>query len=124
MPHSHAEKARQAIIKELQDVKAEDIVVISLNGKSDIADYMIIATGRSQRQVGAAAERVRKAVKRLSGQAPDIEGLPTGDWVLMDSGDVIVHIFRPEVREFYNLEKMWSADLTLDGEENASEGAF
>ena len=124
MPHSHAEKARQAIIKELQDVKAEDIVVISLTGKSDIADYMIIATGRSQRQVGAAAERVRKAVKRLSGQAPHIEGLPTGDWVLMDSGDVIVHIFRPEVREFYNLEKMWSADLTLDGEENASEGAF
>ncbi|MBR46447.1 MAG: ribosome silencing factor [Rhodospirillaceae bacterium] len=123
-PHGAAEIARQAVIKELEDVKAEEIVVIGLTGKSDIADYMIIATGRSQRQVGAAAERVRKAVKSLTGQAPAIEGLPAGDWVLIDSGDVIVHIFRPEVREFYNLEKMWSADLPLEGAEDASEGAL
>ncbi len=99
-------------------------MVIGLAGKSDIADYMIIASGRSQRQVGAAAERVHKAVKSLSGQPPAIEGLPTGEWVLIDSGDVIVHIFRPEVREFYNLEKMWSADLPLDRGKDTSEGAL
>jgi len=98
-------------------------MVIGLTGKSDIADYMIIATGRSQRQVGAAAERVHKAVKDLSGRPPAIEGLPMGDWVLIDSGDVIVHIFRPEVREFYNLEKMWLVDLPLDGAKDTSEGA-
>ena len=115
---------RQAVIRELEDVKAEDIAIIGLTGKSDIADYMIIASGRSQRQVAAASERVQKAVKSLSGQAPAIEGLPTADWVLIDSGDVIVHIFRPEVREFYNLEKMWSADLPLDGVEDTSEGAL
>ena len=124
MPHVTVEKVRQVIIKELEDIKAEDIVVIGLTGKSDIADYMIIASGRSQRQVGAAADRVHKAVKRLSGQAPAIEGLPTSDWVLIDSCDVIVHIFRPEVREFYNLEKMWAADLPLSGAEDPSEGAL
>ena len=115
---------RRAVIKELEDVKAEGIVVIGLTGKSDIADYMIVASGRSQRQVGAAAERLRKAVKALSGRAPAIEGLPACDWVLIDTGDVIVHIFRPEVREFYNLEKMWSAELPLDHAGGASEGAL
>jgi ribosome-associated protein len=115
---------RRAVVKELEDVKAEDIVVIALSGKSDIADYMIVASGRSQRQVGAAAERIRKAVKALSGRAPAIEGLPACDWVLIDSGDVIVHVFRPEVREFYNLEKMWSADLPTERADGASEGAL
>ncbi|MDA0228876.1 MAG: ribosome silencing factor [Proteobacteria bacterium] len=115
---------RRAVIKELEDVKAEDIVTIALNGKSDIADYMIVATGRSQRQVGAAAERVRKAAKTLSGKLVAVEGLPACDWVLVDTGDVIVHIFRPEVREFYNLEKMWLADLPLDSADGVAEGAL
>ena len=94
----------------LDDGKAEEPVVIDLTGKSSIADYMVIATGRSQRQVAALAEHLREALdpvtKRLS-----IEGLPQGDWVLIDAGDVIVHLFRPEVRSFYNLEKMWGAGL-------------
>ena len=115
---------RRAVIKQLEDIKAEDIVVIALAGKSDIADYMIVASGRSQRQVGAAAQRVREATKALSGQAPGVEGLPVCDWVLIDTGDVIVHIFRPEVREFYNLEKMWMADLTLEAADVASESAL
>ena len=115
---------RSAVIKELEDIKAEEIVTIGLNGKSDIADYMIVATGRSQRQVGAAAERVRKAAKALSVRAVAAEGLPACDWVLIDTGDVIVHIFRPEVREFYNLEKMWLADLPLDPADEVSEGAL
>ena len=121
---SAAEEMRRAVIRELEDVKAEDIVVIGLSGKSDIADYMIVASGRSQRQVGAAAERVRKTVKALSGRAPAIEGLPACNWVLIDTGDIIVHIFRPEVREFYNLEKMWSLELPLDSANGASEGAI
>jgi len=112
---------RRAVIKELEDVKSEDIVIIGLHGKSDIADYMIVATGRSQRQVGAAAERVRKAAKALSGRAVPVEGMPACDWVLIDTGDVIVHIFRPEVREFYNLEKMWLADLPPDPSDEASD---
>jgi ribosome-associated protein len=94
----------------LDDGKAENTVVIDLSGKSSIADYMVIASGRSQRQVAALAEHLREAlgpvVRRLS-----IEGLPQGDWVLIDAGDVIVHVFRPEVRSFYNLEKMWGASL-------------
>ena len=98
---------RRAVLTELEDIKAKDIVVIGLTGKSDIADYMIVASGRSQRQIGAAAERVRKAAKALSGRAVAVEGLPACDWVLIDTGDVIVHVFRPEVREFYQLEKMW-----------------
>ena len=115
---------RRAVLTELEDIKAEDIVVIGLTGKSDIADYMIVASGRSQRQIGAASERVRKAAKALSGRAPAIEGLPACDWVLIDTGDVIVHIFRPEVREFYNLEKMWSADLPFNSADGESEGAL
>ena len=121
---SAAENMRSAVIMELEEIKAEEIVTIGLNGKSDIADYMIVATGRSQRQVGAAAERVRKAAKALSGRAVAVEGLPACDWVLIDTGDVIVHVFRPEVREFYNLEKMWLADLPLDPAEDVSEGAL
>lgn len=115
---------RRAVIQELEDIKAEDIMVIGLDGKSDIADYMIVATGRSQRQVGAAAERVRKAAKALSGAAVAVEGMPACDWVLVDTGDVIVHIFRPEVREFYNLEKMWLADFPHDEADGVSEGAL
>ena len=114
---------RRVVIQELEDVKAEDIVTIGLSGKSDIADYMIVASGRSQRQVGAAAEHVRKAAKALSGRPIALEGMPACDWVLIDTGDVIVHIFRPEVREFYNLEKMWSAELPLGPMDDASDDA-
>jgi len=100
--------------KALDDGKAEDVVVIDLNGKSSIADFMVIATGRSQRHVVALAERVREEVDRLQigRPRPSVEGLRQGDWVLIDAGDVIVHVFRPEVRTYYNLEKMWTASLS------------
>lgn len=92
---------------DLEDHQAEDIAVIELEGKSTIGDYMVIATGNSSRQVAALAENLMQVLKQhgLIGLTP--EGLPQGDWVLIDAGDVIIHLFRPEVREFYNLEKMW-----------------
>src|SRR6185437_3446482 len=111
-PRSEAapSKALLALIaKTLDDGKAEDVVTIDLDGKSSIADFMVIATGRSQRQVAAMAERVRDTLDRI-GPRPSLEGLEQGDWVLIDAGDVIVHLFRPEVRSYYNLEKMWRAD--------------
>jgi ribosome-associated protein len=94
----------------LNDAKAEDIVCIDLNGKTALADTMIIATGRSNTHVGAIAERVIKALKELGVAAPRVEGLANCDWVLVDAGDAVVHLFRPEVRQFYNLEKMWGRD--------------
>jgi len=94
----------------LDEAKALDVVSIDLEGKSSIADYMIIASGRSTRHVGAIADQVLKALKKVTKFRIKVEGVPHCDWVLIDGGDVIVHIFRPEVREFYNLEKMWSAD--------------
>ena len=97
--------------KTLEDGKAEDLVVIDLQGKSAIADYMVIATGRSQRQVVALAERMLEALRENGhGRAP-CEGLRHGNWVLIDAGDVIIHLFRPETRAFYNLEKMWGASF-------------
>ncbi len=98
----------------LEDGKAEEIVVIDLAGKSSIADHMLIATGRSARQVASLAERVLAAAK-AAGFRPSVEGLRYGDWVLIDAGDLLVHIFRPEVRAFYNLEKMWGADFADSG---------
>jgi ribosome-associated protein len=100
----------QAVQTSLDDSKAEDIVSIDLHGKTTLADTMIIATGRSNVHVAAIADRVVKAFKAEAAQAPRVEGLPHGDWVLIDGGDIIVHIFRPEVRQFYNLEKMWGMD--------------
>jgi ribosome-associated protein len=96
----------RTILTALDDLKAEDVISIDLHGKTTLADVMIIATGRSNVHVGALAERVIKALKETQG-TPRAEGLQAGDWVLIDGGDVIVHIFRPEVRQFYNLEKMW-----------------
>ncbi len=93
----------------LADGKAEAIVLIGLAGKTDYADDMIIASGRSQRQVVALAERVVEAVK-AAGIRPSVEGLRHGDWVLIDAGDLVVHLFKPEARAFYNLEKMWGDD--------------
>ena len=94
----------------LEDDKAEDTVVIDLTNKSSIADYMVIASGRSQRQVGAMAEHLHEKLKKELGRV-SVEGATRCDWVLIDGGDVIVHLFRPEVRAFYNLEKMWGAEL-------------
>lgn len=93
----------------LDDMKAEATVEIDLVGRTSIADTMIVASGRSQRHVGAVAERVVESLK-AQGARVRVEGLPACDWVLIDAGDLIVHIFRPEVRGFYNLEKMWGAD--------------
>ncbi len=100
----------QNILASLDDAKAEDIVSIDLRGKTALADDMIIATGRSGVHVSAIADRAIKACKAVGVAAPRVEGLVHGDWVLIDAGDVIVHIFRPEVRQFYNLEKMWGGD--------------
>ena len=86
-------------------------VVIDLRGKSSICDQMVVASGRAQRHVAAMAEHLAEELKPHLGHAPAIEGLPAGDWVLLDAGDVIVHLFRPEVRAFYNLEKMWGVEL-------------
>lgn len=96
-----------AILKSLDDDKGEDIVQINLRGKSEMGDYMVIASGRSTRQVAAMAEKLTDKLKAEFGVLSKVEGKDTGDWVLIDTGDVIVHIFRPEVREFYQLEKMW-----------------
>jgi ribosome-associated protein len=98
------------IVDGLEDAKADDIVTIELSGKTTLADRMIIASGRSSTHVGAIADRVMKACRDAGFPAPKVEGLPLCDWVLLDARDAIVHIFRPDVRQFYNLEKMWSAD--------------
>ncbi len=94
----------------LDDAKAENVVTIDIKDKSSIGDYMVIASGRSDRHVGAVAEQVQRRLKEEGFGKARIEGQPQCDWVLIDIGDIIVHVFRPEVREFYNLEKMWSAE--------------
>ena len=95
------------ILSSLDDDKAEDVVQIDLRGKTAIGDFMVIASGRSTRQVSAIAEKLMDRLKQEFGFTAKVEGKEAGDWVLIDTGDVIVHIFRPEVREFYQLEKMW-----------------
>jgi len=91
----------------LDDDKAQNVTVIDLKGKTSIADYMIVASGTSQRQVTTMAEHLREKLKSLGIKSVSVEGLSQGDWVLIDGGDVIVHLFRPEIREFYDLEKLW-----------------
>lgn len=98
----------------LDAAKAEDVAVIDLKGKTSIGDQMVVASGRSQRHVGAVADHLIKKLKDEGFGRARVEGLPQCDWVLIDAGDVIVHVFRPEVREFYNLEKMWSADRPME----------
>lgn len=105
---SPVEQLVAQITRILDDGKAEDIVAVDMAGKSAIADYMVIATGRSQRQLAALAENLRTQLKMTGKRIPHPEGMTQGDWVLLDAGDVIVHLFRPEVRGVYNLEKMWS----------------
>lgn len=105
------QKLHKLILKSLDDDKAEDIVSIDLTGKSSIADYLVIASGRSSRQVGAIAEHLVERIGKETGRKVRAEGKTAGDWVLIDTGDIVVHIFRPEVRSFYNLEKMWGASI-------------
>jgi ribosome-associated protein len=108
-PTSPEAQALHAIIlQSLDDDQAVETVSIPLAGKSTIADYMVIASGRSSRQVSSMASKLAEKVKAQTGQSPKMEGLAAADWVLIDAGDVIVHLFRPEVRSFYNLERMWA----------------
>lgn len=102
------------IVDLLDDAKAEETVAIDLTGKSTIADVMIVTQGRSNRHVAAIADRVVQGLKEMGHKGMRVEGMNTADWVLIDAGDVILHIFRPEVRAFYNLEKMWSADRPVE----------
>ncbi len=109
------DESRQAsledlILSRLDDDKAEDIVLIDLKGKSPMADSMIVASGRSHRHVGALADHVLRALKDAGHGRARVEGLPHCDWVLIDAGDLVIHLFRPEVRTFYNIEKIWSVD--------------
>ena len=98
------------ILKRLDDEKAQDIVFIDLKQKSTVTDALIIASGRSHRHVGAMADHLLRALKEAGHGRARIEGLPACDWVLIDAGDVVIHLFRPEVRSFYNIEKIWSVD--------------
>ncbi|MCM8557694.1 ribosome silencing factor [Sphingomicrobium sediminis] len=102
------EKLHDLVMQLMDDEQAQEVVSIPLTGKSSIADHMVIASGRSSRQVAAIANKLAEKVKKDTGKSPRIEGLPVADWVLIDCGDVIVHLFRPEVRSFYNLERMWA----------------
>lgn len=102
-----SEELLERILSSLSDDKAEDVVQIDLRGKTEIGDYMVVASGRSTRQVAAMSEKLVERLKQEFGITCKVEGKDTGDWVLIDTGDVIVHVFRPEVREFYQLEKMW-----------------
>lgn len=99
------------VLASLDDDKAEEVVSISLKGKSAMADNMVVASGRSSRQVSAMAEKLVDRIKKATGKSCRVEGRETGDWVLIDAGDAIVHLFRPEVREFYQLEKMWQGSM-------------
>ncbi len=106
-PEHRSEDVLALVLKSVDDDKAEDIVQIDLRGRSDVADYMVICSGRSSRQVAAISEKLADRLKQEMRISVRMEGKETGDWVLIDAGDVIVHVFRPEVREFYQLEKMW-----------------
>jgi ribosome-associated protein len=103
-----AQALHAIILQSLDDDQAVETISIPLAGKSTIADYMVIASGRSSRQVSSMASKLAEKVKAQTGQSPKMEGLAAADWVLIDAGDVIVHLFRPEVRSFYNLERMWA----------------
>jgi len=106
-PDYSPEQVLAAVLTSIDDDKAEDVVQIDLRGRSDVADYMVICSGRSSRQVTSISEKLADRLRQQFGVAAKMEGRETGDWVLIDGGDVIVHVFRPEVRDFYQLEKMW-----------------
>jgi ribosome-associated protein len=102
------EDLHKLVMQSLDDDQAVEIVTIPLAGKSNIADHMVVASGRSTRQVASMAVKLADKIKERFGKNVRIEGLPAADWVLIDADDVIVHLFRPEVRTFYNLERMWA----------------
>ena len=102
------EALHSLVLRSLDDDQAQDVVTIPLTGKSNIADHMVIASGRSTRQVASMAQKLGERIKQELGRNVRVEGLPVADWVLIDADDVIIHIFRPEVRSFYNLERMWA----------------
>ena len=106
--NEETEKLHDLVLRSLDDDQALDVVTIPLGGKSSIADHMVIASGRSTRQVASMAQKLSQRIKQDLGRNVRVEGLPVADWVLIDADDVIVHIFRPEVRTFYNLERMWA----------------
>jgi ribosome-associated protein len=107
----HPEELLQRVLTSLDDDKALDVVTIGLQGRSTLADAMVIASGRSHRHVGAMADNLTRRLKDAGYGNVRVEGLPHCDWVLIDAADVVVHLFRPEVRDFYNLEKIWSAEV-------------
>lgn len=102
----------QMVLAQLDEDQAQDVVTIPLEGKSSIADHMVIASGRSTRQVASMAQKLAEKIKQAGFGHARVEGLPAADWVLIDAGDVVIHLFRPEVRSFYNLERMWSFEGT------------
>ena len=106
--HDSSEALHNLVLRSLDDDQAVEVVSIPLSGKSNIADYMVVASGRSSRQVSSMAQKLSERIKQELGRHVRIEGLPVADWVLIDADDVIVHLFRPEVRSFYNLERMWA----------------
>ena len=108
LPPSEPGSLHALVLQSLDDDQAQDIVSIPLEGKSAIADHMVIASGRSTRQVAALAQKLAERIKHGGFGHVRIEGLPAADWVLVDAGDIVVHLFRPEVRSFYNLERMWA----------------
>ena len=107
-PSLDVDTLHRLVLQSLDDDQAVEVVSIPLIGKSNIADHMVIASGRSSRQVASMANKLADKIKEARGRPPRLEGLPTADWVLIDADDVIVHLFRPEVRTFYNLERMWA----------------
>ena len=107
-PSIDVEDLHRLVLQSLDDDQAVEVISIPLAGKSSIADHMVIASGRSTRQVASMATKLAQRIKEEVGRSPRIEGLPAADWVLIDADDVIVHLFRPEVRTFYNLERMWA----------------
>jgi ribosome-associated protein len=116
-PQADTGSLHALVLHSLDEDQAQDVVSIPLEGKSSIADHMVIASGRSTRQVAAIATHLAERLKKEGHGSPRIEGLPAADWVLIDAGDVVVHLFRPEVRSFYNLERMWgfSDDAVVAG---------
>ncbi|WP_156839719.1 ribosome silencing factor [Novosphingobium aquimarinum] len=111
-----AESRLSLVLESLDDDQAQEVVTIALDGKSSIADYMVVASGRSTRQVAAIAQKLAQNLKDAGFGSARVEGLPAADWVLVDAGEVIVHVFRPEVRSFYNLERMWGFEEGAAGE--------
>ena len=110
-----ADRALQLVLASLEDSKAEDIVTINIAGKSALGDYMVVVSGRSNRHVMAIADHLITDIKDEGLGNARVEGLEAGDWVLIDTGDIIIHVFRPEIREFYNIERMWAAPEIEDG---------